>query len=54
MVFFDVFLRYLRWTGDLEFVREIWPPFKRHLAWEQRLFRRTYAGLAARSALYEA
>jgi hypothetical protein len=50
MVFFDVFLRYLRWTGDLDFAREIWPAFKRHLAWEQRLFRRTYGDLP----LYEA
>ncbi|MGA9625343.1 MAG: DUF4450 domain-containing protein, partial [Bryobacteraceae bacterium] len=50
MVFFDVFLRYLRWTGDLEFAREIWPAFKRHLAWEQRLFRRSYGDLP----LYEA
>jgi hypothetical protein len=55
MVFFDVFLRYLRWTGDLEFAREIWPAFKRHLAWEQRLFRRTYAGPGGRELpLYEA
>ena len=50
MVFFDAFLRYLRWTGDLDFAREIWPAFKRHLAWEQRLFRRTYGDLP----LYEA
>ena len=50
MVFFDVFLRYLRWTGDLDLAREIWPVFKRHLAWEQRLFRRTYGDLP----LYEA
>ncbi len=50
MVFFDVFLRYLRWNGDLEFAREIWPAFKRHLAWEQRLFRRSYGDLP----LYEA
>jgi hypothetical protein len=55
MVFFDVFLRYLRWTGDLDFAREIWPAFKRHLAWEQRLFRRTYAGPGGRELpLYEA
>ena len=50
MVFFDVFLRYLRWTGDVEFAREIWPAFERHLAWEQRLFRRDFGGLP----LYEA
>jgi hypothetical protein len=50
IVFFDVLLRYLRWTGDMELAREIWPAFKRHLAWEQRLFRRSYDGLP----LYEA
>jgi hypothetical protein len=44
MVFFDVFLRYLRWTGDIQLAREIWPAFQRHLAWEKRLFRRTYGG----------
>jgi hypothetical protein len=55
MVFFDAFLRYLRWTGDLEFAREIWPAFQRHLAWEQRLFRRTYSGPGgAALPLYEA
>jgi hypothetical protein len=30
------------WTGDLEFAREVWPVIERHLAWERRLFRRTY------------
>ena len=49
MVFFDAFLRYLRWTGDLEFAREIWPAFQRHLAWEQRLFRRTFRDPEGRS-----
>jgi hypothetical protein len=55
MVFFDVFLRYLRWTGDLEFAHEIWPAFERHLAWEQRLFRRLFRGPGGRELpLYEA
>ena len=55
MVFFDVFLRYLRWTGDIDLAREIWPAFQRHLAWEQRLFRRTYAGPGGKELpLYEA
>jgi hypothetical protein len=48
MVFFDAFLRYLRWTGDLEFAREIWPAFERHLAWEKRLFRRTFRDAGGR------
>ena len=44
MVFFDVLLRHLRWTGDVEFAKEVWPAIQRHLAWEHRMFRRTYAG----------
>src|ERR1017187_7515881 len=55
MVFFDVFLRYLRWTGDIQLAREIWPAFQRHLAWEKRLFRRTYRGDGGKALpLYEA
>ncbi len=42
LVFMDVMLRHLLWTGDLDFAREVWPSFQRHLAWEHRLFRRTY------------
>jgi hypothetical protein len=42
LVFMDVLLRHLMWTGDVEFAREVWPAFERHLAWEKRLFRRTY------------
>jgi len=42
LVFMDVLIRHLMWTGDLGFAREIWPAFQRHLAWERRLFRRTY------------
>ncbi len=55
MVFFDVLLRHLMWTGDLDFAREIWPAFQRHLAWEHRLFRRTYKSPSgAELPLYEA
>lgn len=42
LVFFDALLRHLRWTGDLEFAREIWPALNRHIDWERRLFRRSY------------
>jgi hypothetical protein len=55
MVFMDVLLRHLMWTGDLEFAKEIWPALQRHLAWEHRLFRRTYAGADGKTLpLYEA
>lgn len=55
MVFIDVLLRHLMWTGDLEFAREVWPALQRHLAWERRLFRRTYASASGKELpLYEA
>ena len=55
LVFMDMLVRHLMWTGDLEFAREIWPAFERHLAWEHRLFRRTYAGASGKELpLYEA
>jgi hypothetical protein len=55
MVFMDAMLRHLMWTGDLDFAREIWPAFQRHLAWEHRLFRRTYKSADEKELpLYEA
>ncbi|RAK70628.1 DUF4450 domain-containing protein [Hymenobacter edaphi] len=38
LVFVDELLRHLRWTGDLNFAREMWPVLTRHLAWEKRNF----------------
>src|ERR1035441_5806800 len=55
MVFMDMLLRHIMWTGDLDFAREIWPALQRHLAWEHRLFRRTYAAADGKELpLYEA
>ena len=55
IVLIDVLLRHLMWTGDLEFAREVCPALQRHLAWERRLFRRTYAGAEGTELpLYEA
>lgn len=55
LVFFDAFLRHLRWTGDREFARKLWPALTRHLAWERRLFRRTFKGRNGKELpLYEA
>ena len=55
MVFMDVLLRHLMWTGDLEFAKEIWPALQRHLAWEHRLFRRAYTSANGKALpLYEA
>jgi Domain of unknown function (DUF4450) len=55
MVFIDVLLRHLMWTGDLDFAKEVWPALQRHLAWEHRLFRRTYKTVSGKELpLYEA
>ena len=51
-VFIDALFRHLRWTGDLEFARRMWPVIERHLAWERRLFRREYG--PEKLPLYEA
>jgi hypothetical protein len=45
MVFFDALFRHLLWTGDVDLARRAWPAIQRHLAWEQRLFRRDFDGL---------
>ncbi len=42
LVFVDALFRHLMWTGDLQFARAAWPAIERHLAWEQRLFRREF------------
>lgn len=38
LVFIDALLRHLRWTGDLEYAKEMWPVLERHLNWEKRNF----------------
>ncbi|WP_295117837.1 DUF4450 domain-containing protein [uncultured Chitinophaga sp.] len=38
LVFIDQLLNHFNWTGDLTYVREMWPLLKRHLAWEKRNF----------------
>ena len=42
LVYMDALFRHLLWTGDLELARSLWPVIERHMAWERRLFRRTY------------
>ncbi|MEO6005626.1 MAG: DUF4450 domain-containing protein [Opitutus sp.] len=51
LVYIDALFRHLRWTGDLEFARQLWPVIDRHLAWERRLFRREFG--PAKLPLYE-
>jgi hypothetical protein len=52
LVFIDALFRHLLWTGDLNYARRMWPVIQRHLAWEQRLFRRPFG--ADGLPLYEA
>src|SRR6185295_8219987 len=52
MVHIDAAFRHILWTGDLDFARREWPIIERHLAWEQRSFRRTYG--PEKLPLYEA
>ncbi len=42
LVFFDALVRHLRWTGDIDLAREVWPALTRHMDWEYRNFRRLY------------
>jgi len=38
LVYIDALLRHFNWTGDVTYVKEMWPVVKRHLAWEKRNF----------------
>jgi hypothetical protein len=52
LVYIDALFRHIFWTGDLDFARSVWPVIQRHLAWEHRLFRRSYG--SDNLPLYEA
>jgi len=38
LVFIDQLLRHFKYTGDLEYLVEMWPVIERHLEWEKRTF----------------
>ncbi|MES2890687.1 MAG: DUF4450 domain-containing protein, partial [Bacteroidota bacterium] len=38
LVYIDALLNHFKWTGDLAFVKEMFPVIQRHLAWEKRNF----------------
>ncbi|CAN5689592.1 hypothetical protein BH11BAC3_BH11BAC3_21120 [soil metagenome] len=38
LVYIDALLNHIKWTGDIAFIKEIFPVIKRHLAWEKRNF----------------
>ncbi len=52
LIYMDTLLRHLFWTGDLELAERLWPVIERHIAWEQRLFRRPFG--PDKLPLYEA
>lgn len=38
LVFIDELLWHLNWTGDMDYVRKVFPVLQRHLAWEKNTF----------------
>ncbi|MGV8827267.1 MAG: DUF4450 domain-containing protein [Breznakibacter sp.] len=38
LVFIDELLWHFNWTGDMDYVRKMWPVIKSHLAWQKRNF----------------
>ncbi len=38
LVYIDELLEHFNWTGDINYVKKMWPVLKRHLAWEKRNF----------------
>lgn len=36
LVFIDQLVRHFKWTGDVDFLKKMWPVIKRHLVWEKR------------------
>ncbi|PRD54814.1 glycogen debranching protein [Sphingobacterium gobiense] len=40
LVFFDQLFTHFDYTGDLTYLRKMWPTIERHLAWERRNFKR--------------
>ncbi len=59
LAYIDELLWHLNWTGDMEFVRKVWPVLKSHLAWEKLNFDpdgdglyNAYACIWASDALY--
>ena len=38
LCYIDELLNHFNWTGDLEYVRKMWPVLENHLAWEKRNF----------------
>lgn len=56
LVFFDQLFSHFNYTGDVEFLKKMWPTMVRHINWEKRNFKRgdlydAYAAIWASDAL---
>lgn len=56
LVFFDQMFTHFNYTGDIEFLKKMWPTMVRHMDWEKRNFKRgdlydAYAAIWASDAL---
>lgn len=56
LVFFDQMFSHFNYTGDVEFLKKMWPTMVRHMDWEKRNFKRgdlydAYAAIWASDAL---
>lgn len=56
LVFFDQMFSHFHYTGDVEFLKKMWPTMVRHMDWEKRNFKRgdlydAYAAIWASDAL---
>lgn len=56
LVFFDQMFAHFNYTGDIEFLKKMWPTMVRHMDWEKRNFKRgdlydAYAAIWASDAL---
>lgn len=56
LVFFDQIFSHFNYTGDVEFLKKMWPTMVRHMDWEKRNFKRNnlydaYAAIWASDAL---
>ncbi|SDR15367.1 protein of unknown function [Chryseobacterium soldanellicola] len=56
LVFFDQMFSHFNYTGDIEFLKKMWPTMVRHMDWEKRNFKRNdlydaYAAIWASDAL---
>jgi len=38
LVFIDQLLTHLKYTGDIDYIKKVWPAIQRHLQWEKRNF----------------